>query len=545
MTPVPGHQATSDVQVSVTHPKGFRRYLFGNMLLPDAIDGTLTAAGAGPAPGREGVAGLSIRRVHPLAVVLVLALTVRLALAFWPTVMYPDEVFQYLEPAWRMLGHDSIVTWEWREGIRGWFLPTLLAGPVALGDWIAPGGAGAFVVPRLVAALLSLSIVVSAWFFGARISRTHAIIAAFAAAIWFELILLAPHTLGEPLASALIVPAALLLTNGPSQQRLVIGGALLATAFVCRFQYAPAIAVLALGTCWTAWRNLIPLVAGGLLALLFAGVIDIAHGAVPFGWLIGNIAQNLYHDRAADFGVSPPSAYLVNFLVVWSAAIVLPLAAIWRGRRHAPLLLAVALVNLIFHSLIAHKEYRFIFLSVVLFTIVAALGSADWVQALRARRAWRPFALPIIAGGWVLVSAMLAGASEPMRDYWTRGIGAARLAAELRSDPELCGLALYDIRFQLFPGRDRLAGASPLYALQAADPVAQGRLPAQLRASQPAFNRILARPDAAGELPADFSPRSCTRVGNADACIYARSGSCDASAAAPFVINDVLVRLRH
>ncbi|MDW4588088.1 hypothetical protein NQ227_25305, partial [Escherichia coli] len=80
---------------------------------------------------------------------------------------------------------------------------------------------------------------------------------------------------------------------------------------------------------------------------------------------------------AADFGVTPPSAYLGNFLVVWSAAIMLPIVAIWRGWRHAPLLLAVALVNLAFHSLIAHKEYRFVFLSVVLLILVAALGSAD------------------------------------------------------------------------------------------------------------------------------------------------------------------------
>src|SRR5262249_5208561 len=156
--------------------------------------------------------------------------------------------------------------------------------------------------------------------------------------------------------------------------------------------------------------------------------------------------------------VTPPAAYLINFLIVWSAAIVLPLAAIWRGARHAPLLLAAALANLIFHSLIAHKEYRFVFLSVALFNIVAALGSADWVQWLRARGGWRRVALPIVLGGWTLLSVALAGASEGMRDYWTRGVGAAQLAAEMRHDPQMCGLALYNVRFQLLPGRERLVG---------------------------------------------------------------------------------------
>lgn len=513
------------------------------MLLQKTIGGTMASTSVEAAPGSAGALGRALGHSHPLFALLVLALVLRVAAAVWPNVMYPDEIFQYLEPAWRMLGHDGILTWEWRDGIRGWFLPTLMAGPVALGDAIAPGGSGGFLVPRLIAACASLSIVASAWFLGARISRTHAVVAAFAAAVWFELIMLAPHTLGEPLATALIVPAALLITDGPSRRRLAIGGALLAFAFVCRFQYAPAIAVLALGACWTNWRNLIPLVIGGLVALLLAAAIDLAHGSVPFAWLIANISENLVRDRAIEFGVSPPSAYLIDFLTVWSVAIVLPLAAIWRGWRHAPLLLSVALVNLVFHSVIAHKEYRFVFLSLVLLTIIAALGSADWVQSLRTKDSWRRWALPIVLGGWALLSVVLAGGSEGMREYWTRGVGAARLAAELRGDPQMCGLALYNVRFQQLPGRERLVGPAPLYVLQPDDPLAAPVLPPLLWATKPAFNRILARPEAAGDLPADFSRQSCAQVGFSEACIYARSGTCDASAAAPFVINDVLVRM--
>jgi hypothetical protein len=155
----------------------------------------------------------SFLRIHPLAALLLLAAAIRLPLAFWPNVIHADEIYQSLDPAWRILGHDGIITWEWRYGIRSWFLPSLLAGPVGLGDWIAPGGTGAFIAPRLAAALASLSIVASAWVFGARISRTHAIIAAFVAAIWFEFVSFAPHTLSEPLATAIILPAAALLTR--------------------------------------------------------------------------------------------------------------------------------------------------------------------------------------------------------------------------------------------------------------------------------------------------------------------------------------------
>jgi GPI mannosyltransferase 3 len=488
----------------------------------------------------------STGRFYPLAALVLLAAAVRLPLAFWPNVNHPDEIFQYLEPAWRMLGHDGIITWEWRDGIRGWFLPTLFAGPVNLGDWLAPGGTGAFIVPRVVAALASLSIVISAWFFGARVSRMHAIVAALVAAIWFEVVYFAPHTLSEPLATALIVPAALLLTGGLSQKRLAIGGGLLALAFVWRFQYAPAMAVFALGACWKHWRNAIPLAVGGLVVLLLAAMVDAAHGAVPFEWLILNIKQNLLLDRASEFGVAPAIAYLHLLLIIWSGATVLLLCALWRGWRHAPLLIVAAVTNIAFHSLIEHKEYRFIFLSVALLIIAAALGSADWGQMIREKPAWRPWAMPVVAGGWVLISLGLADATKPMQDNWMRGTGTARLAKELRADPELCGLALYITHFQLLPGRERLVGGSPLYALHPKDPVAKGRLPALAKQHEPAFNRILAPPDSASDLPADFSRRNCASMGDAGvACIFARSGGCDAAAAGPFAINDVVVRLNY
>jgi GPI mannosyltransferase 3 len=487
-------------------------------------------------------AGLS----HPLVVVLLLALAVRLPLVFWPNVTHPDEIFQYLEPAWRRLGHDGIVTWEWRDGIRSWFLPTLFEGPVVLGDWLAPGGAGAFIVSRLTVALASLSIVVSAWFFGARVSRTHAILAAFVAAIWFEIVYFAPHTLSEPLATALILPAALLLTGAPSQRRLAIGGGLLALAFVWRFQYGPAIAVFAVAPCWRQWRNALPMIAGGLAVLLLAAMVDIAHGAAPFDWLILNIKQNLLHDRASEFGVSSAVVYLGLESVIWSGATLLLLCALWRGWRHARLLIVAAVVNIAFHSAIAHKEYRFIFLSIALLIIAAALGSADWVEMMRDKPAWRRWALPLVTAGWAFISLGLADATKPMHENWMRGTGMAHLATKLRHDGKLCGAAIYITSYHLLPGRERLVGAAPLYAFDPKDPLAKGRLPALAKQHEGAFNRILAPPDAASELPADFSRGSCANIDkDGMACIFARPGDCDSAAAGPFAINDVLVRLNY
>jgi hypothetical protein len=275
-------------------------------------------------------------------------------------------------------------------------------------------------------------------------------------------------------------------------------------------------------------------------------MVDLAHGVVPFEWLILNIKQNLLHDRASEFGVSPAITYLGFEAVIWSGATLLLLCALWRGWRHVPLLIVAAVVNIAFHSAITHKEYRFIFLSIVLLIIAAALGSADWAQMMRDKPAWRRWALPVIAGGWVFISLGLAEATKPMQDNWMRGMGMAHLAAELHADPGLCAAAIYVTSYHLLPGHDRLVGGAPLYAFQMKDPLAKGRLAALAREHEAAFNRILAPPDAASDLPADFSRRSCADMGNDGmACIFARRGGCDAAAGGPFAINDVLVRMNY
>lgn len=480
---------------------------------------------------------------HPLPWLLLLAAVLRVPLAFWPNLHAPDEIYQIIEPAWRMLGHDAFVSWEWRHGIRGWTLPTLLSAPVALGNWLVPGGMGLFVAPRVVAALVSLAIVASAFGLGARISRMHGIVAGLVAAVWFDLVYLAPHTLGEPLATALILPAALLLTSSaPSRRALVAGGALLALALVFRFQYAPAIGVLVIGACWRQWGRLLPMMLGGTIMLAICGLIDALHGAVPFAWLIGNVTHNLMHGRADSYGTSPALEYLGNLVTLWSLALVPMVLAIWFGARHVPLLLAVALVDLLFHSLIGHKEHRFIFLSVTLLVIIAALGSADWVKALQRRLAWRRRALPLVAGGWIAASILLA-CTGMMPDLWRRGTGAMELARAVRTDAATCGVALYEVPFFMLPGRENLAGRRPVYAFDGRDPQAGEGVSVTARQTAPSFNRLLARRDMAAQLPASFARRQCAVFYDTDVCIYARSGSCDAVPGASFLLNDVLVRL--
>lgn len=75
----------------------------------------------------------SFRRLPEIAWILVLALVVRIVVALsFQNIIAPDEVFQYLEQAHRLVFGQGIVPWEFQIGLRSWLIPIILAAPMAL-----------------------------------------------------------------------------------------------------------------------------------------------------------------------------------------------------------------------------------------------------------------------------------------------------------------------------------------------------------------------------------------------------------------------------
>ena len=151
------------------------------------------------------------------------------ALNFNPYAMHhPDEVLQYIEPAYRLLTGDGIVTWEYRYGMRGWLLPWLLAGPMAIGQALGGSAFAGIVAARIAACLVGLIPVVAAWHLGRRLSPTHGIVAMAVMALWYEQVVFSTHLLTESLATSLFLGAAALVDVKERRIRVMIGGALLA-----------------------------------------------------------------------------------------------------------------------------------------------------------------------------------------------------------------------------------------------------------------------------------------------------------------------------
>jgi hypothetical protein len=273
--------------------------------------------------------------------------------------------------------------------------------------------------------LLSLGVVASFFAMGERISRQHAIIAGWVGAIWVEIFYFAARPSGDGIALTLTVPAlclAMRLRERPSMSLAGMLGLLLGLAFIVRFQYAPALALIGLlAVSGDPRRTLLPL-AGSLVAIALGALADMAAGAPPLLWLWRNFAINLGENRSASFGTQPAWWFVTQIGATWHIAMLVLLPSLVAGARRFPFVALIALVVIASHSLIPHKEYRFVILAIALAVFLAAIGSVDlWkVLAGRWRAAERINATIALCVLWFLLSAVV-GATKPFSAYWGTG----------------------------------------------------------------------------------------------------------------------------
>jgi len=503
---------------------------------------------------------------------MLLAVALRAWAALTPGFLHPDAIYQYLEPAYRLLTGEGVVTWEWRTGIRSWLLPLLLAGPMWVGEQVAATSALPVLLPRLAVAGASLSIVWSAWRLGRRVSPQGALLAGFIAATWFEFLHFGAQTLAEPIATAAFLPAAVLITTAAASRRRFAGaGALLAFAILMRPHYAPAVAALLLTIAWPVVMRRAPLRAallhwtalalGCLPMLIVSAGVDLAMGARPFAWVIENIRQNIVEHRAAAYGVLPPLTYVVWFGMQWQYWSIPLLIGVRFGWRHCPGLIVAALVNLLLHSLIGHKEYRFVFLTSAALVTLSAVGWAVMLQMAARRWPGARARMPAIgvAAAWGTASLLLAD-GDRRQVFIDRGRPGSILFTAIRRDPGSCGVALVDRpAFADVPGRVSLRRGTPLFMILRSDPalspgVARGLSPALSRGASPGdpwvaanrwqagYNRIIATLPT-GRLPQDYVRQRCIAAGGYTLCLFRRPGRCAAIPDSPFALDRAMLRL--
>ena len=439
-------------------------------------------------------------------------------------VHHPDEVLQYLEPAYRLLTGNGIVTWEYRYGMRGWLLPVFLAGPMAMGQAIGGTALAGIVTARIAAAMICLIPIVAGWRLGRRLSLIHGIVAMAVMAVWYEQIVFSTHLLTESLATSLFLGAAALIDGKESRHQTFIAGTLLALAVVLRFHYALAAGVFLILTFGNDWKRWGWLIAGSLPALALSGAVDLAIGQWPFQWVATNIQLNLVEGRSARYGVQEASYFLMAIWGQWRwLTIPIVFLAIEGGRSYRPLLYA-ALFNLAAHSLIGHKEYRFIELTSASLVLLAAIGSVDALRRIERRRGQSLGSMLIVAGlllAWGSASLWL-GRGRPL-DQWfgerTHGPELVHLAGR---DPRVCGLGTLRVEYWQL-SRAYMGRPMPFILLDNTPrPLPRLKRPGPELAS---VNAVIADGGAGRVLPG-YSVAKCLGPHPYRRCLYVRPGPC-------------------
>ena len=437
---------------------------------------------------------------------------------------HPDEVMQYLEPAYRLLTGEGIVTWEYRYGMRSWLLPWLLAGPMALGQAVGGNALAGIVAARIAAALIGLIPVVGAWHLGRRLSPTHGIVAMAMMAVWYEQIVFSTHLLTESLATALFIGAAALVDRKEGRLRVMAGGAMLAFAVVLRFHFAVAAGVFVLLALTNDWKRWGWLIAGAIPVVVLSGAVDLMMGQWPFQWIWTNVQLNLIEGRSAAFGVQSPTFFLTAIWGQWGwLTVPIALLAMEAGRQYRPLLYA-AVFNLAVHSLIGHKEYRFIELTTAALVLLAAIGSVTVWQRFEQRRktplpAWAALAGLLIA--WGGASAWL-GQGRPLDRWFGKSSQGPELVYLAGQDPRVCGLA--GIKFESWQlSRAYLERPVPMILLDNT-PRPRRRLKPPGRELE-SVNAVIAPAEARSILPG-FAPIKCKGSGAGQRCLFVRPGPC-------------------
>jgi GPI mannosyltransferase 3 len=373
-----------------------------------------------------------------------------------PGFVHPDEHQQYLEVAFGIVHGYHRSFWEYERGIRHYLYPGLLAGGIIALETVGidqPLTQAAIFKWMISSGILAgIALFSWQWLREGKTAASFLLLAFFAFSPDIHYFTL--RTLSEATSTVPLLLALWLLRRRP-----LAAGALCGLMFLIRFQTAFFIVGIAPIVAWLDWRReregqsgaavfgdtapapwlSLRWGAGLAAALLAGGLIDrLTWGAwfhSPWEYFQANIVEGI----ASGFGVEPWYYYLD-----WAGADLFRVSPVLLGMMllgaaRYPVFSWPALVFFMGHSLVGHKEYRFLWPAVPLAMCMAFLAFDDvlqWQKSLAARRAWvAVFALSLLAGtAW-----------QTYRNPWkTARTGTAVVALDwIRRQPEVRGV-LYD-----------------------------------------------------------------------------------------------------
>ncbi|QRN98724.1 hypothetical protein JRI60_06740 [Archangium violaceum] len=421
---------------------------------------------------------------RPLArAILVLALGVGAALRVWlglsnDGIYWPDEVYQSLEPAHRLVFGYGLRAWEFIEGARNWALPGLVAALFELATWVGLGEPRGYLgLTRGVFALLGAATAWGSW----RLARAYgaSALASAAGASLFALtavpLYFAPRAMSEN-ASALpvVLGLALALTPGASRRAGVAGASLLGLAVLLRLQNGVfcvgLLGVLVARRDWRGARDALAVLAGW--AFLF-GLLDRLTWGRWFHSAIVYLDFNLLQGKAALWGTAPFEYYGRVLMRSMGAVTVVGVGLSLLAARRAPGLLGMAAAFFLLHALQPHKELRFLVPVLPLFAALAGVGLDAVLRHLppSPARLALPLAVVAVAGfSGLRVGRLTFGDLgqyedlKPRASAWDDFGPLNRLLITAGRLPDVCGLKVEAVHLAWTGGYSYFHRDVPLYA---------------------------------------------------------------------------------
>ncbi len=297
---------------------------------------------------------------------------------------HPDEVYQFLEPANRLVFHYGFTAWEWEKGLRNWAVPGALSVGMKLADALGfQGGLGHRLGAALIVALLAVpGYLAMVRYAGRRVGFGLPSYAALALTLAWAL---SPYflgrTMGEPIGALLgFAGIEALEDDRPGGRRPFLGGVYLGLAVVVRYPFAAlALAVIGQELVRRRWRAVAWGIAGGALVAALLGGLDWATWGEPFRSMIEYLKFNLGPGAARKFGSNPTDFFLVKtwWWLPWPLLLALPRFDLRRDRTLVPSVVYIALL-----TVTAHKEERFLFPAVLWITAGLAPAAVDVLRSL-------------------------------------------------------------------------------------------------------------------------------------------------------------------
>ncbi len=472
---------------------------------------------------------------------LVVAAAVRLWLVLNDDGFYwPDEIYQSIEPAHRLVFGYGLLAWEFVDGARNWAFPGLVAVPLKLASVAGASDPRAYlIVLRIVFAAVSLGAPIGTYLlaraYGARTLASAA--GASLIALAAPLIYFAPRGLSEgPSAALVVLGFGLALSPAAGTQRRVLGASLIGLSVLLRLQNGLfALGLVAIFAGRRQWRSAIE--ATAVLAV-WAGVLGTLDKITWGGWfesVVNYVAFNLDPVKTAIFEKPAADYYVLVAFTAMALPVVAFLCLAPFGAMRAPGIALIALTFIGVHSAIAHKEFRFILPAIPLVGSVAALGLQHFLDDPPDTK-WIPRAIVAGCVACGVVSATTfhtlslrdIGQSQPrtLVDHGGQVTVVSpdtsaydqpgpinRMLLRAHDQADLCGLRIEPFDLVESGGYSYLHRLVPLYgAFQHPDPafynyvIAFGTPPAgDLVASEAGFTLVRTRP-ACSRDPAFYGP---------------------------------------